>query len=161
MPYETSGSENLKRIAQEREFLHRNHKSSRPLSLNYEYIGLKGEAKFAEEFGMLVDTNARPAGDKGTDFSSVIGSIDIKTARKAWNLIVEEGKVLSEVYVLAKYTDQTDEIELLGWEYKDKILNSPKIDFGYGIINHYISSKKLKPMSHLKNAIFNKQQKLF
>jgi hypothetical protein len=149
----------LKKIAAQRENLHKNHASSRPLSKNYEYLGLKGEAKFAEEFGIPMDNKLRPEGDGGRDFPSVLGNIDVKTARKAFNLLVEVGKVVSDVYVLAKYTDETDEAELLGWEYKDKILKAPTKDFGYGIINHYISKNELIPISHLKDIVLNKQER--
>ena len=101
----------LKKIAAQRENLHKNHASSRPLSKNYEYLGLKGEAKFSEEFEIPMDNKLRPSGDGGRDFPSVLGNIDVKTARKAFNLLVEVGKVVSDVYVLAKYTDKTDEVE--------------------------------------------------
>lgn len=143
----------LQEIANDRETLHKYHKSSRPLSKNYEYVGLKGEDQFAKEFGFKIDKKLRPSGDNGKDFEANIGIIDVKTARKAFNLIVEEGKVISDVYVLAKYTDNTDTVELLGWEYKKEILKAPTRDFGYGIINHYIPKNNLKSIKSLKNIL--------
>ena len=145
----------LRRIASEREELHKNHATSRPLSKDYEYIGLKGEDKFAEEFGMDIDRELRPEGDGGKDFPSHLGIVDVKTARKAYNLIVEEKKVVSDIYVLAKYTDETDEVELLGWAYKNEVLEAPVRDFGYGIINHYIPKQELKHIQELKDIILN------
>ena len=145
---------NLRKLASERERLHKNHESSRPLSKDYEYIGLKGEEKFAEEFSMEIDEKLRPEGDGGRDFPSHIGIVDVKTARTAYNLIVEEGKVVSDIYVLAKYIDDTDKAELLGWAYKREVLDAPVRDFGYGIINHYISKDELYPIQSLKHMLF-------
>ena len=146
----------LRKIASDRERLHENHASSRPLSKDYEYIGLKGEEKFAEEFNMELDEQLRPEGDGGRDFPSHLGIIDVKTARKAYNLIVEEGKTVSDIYILAQYTDETDKAELLGWAYKYEVLDAPTRDFGYGIINHYIPKQNLRWIQTLKNIIFNK-----
>ena len=143
----------LKKIAEEREVLHKNHTSSRPLSKNYEYIGLKGEAQFSEEFGINLDLELRPGGDKGSDFSTKLGSIDVKTARKAYNLIVEKNKVDADIYVLAQYSDSNDKAILLGWAVKNQVLDAPAKDFGYNIINHYIPKSKLMPMDSLKNFI--------
>ena len=143
----------LQQIANDREVLHKHHESSRPLSKNYEYVGLKGESQFAEEFGFEIDRKLRPSGDNGKDFETIIGIIDVKTARNAFNLIVEEGKVISDVYILAKYIDDTDTVELLGWEYKKEILKAPTRDFGYGIVNHYIPKNNLKSIESLKNLL--------
>ena len=143
----------LKKVAEEREAIHRNHTSSRPLSKNYEYIGLKGEAQFSKEFGLDLDVKLRPGGDKGSDFLTTLGSIDVKTARKAYNLIVEKNKVDADIYVLAQYDDSIDKAILLGWAIKDQVLDAPAKDFGYNIINHYIPKSKLMPMDSLKNFI--------
>ena len=143
----------LKKIAEEREAIHKDHTSSRPLSENYEYIGLKGEAQFSEEFGMDLDIKLRPGGDKGSDFSTILGSIDVKTARKAYNLIVEKNKVDADIYVLAQYDDSADKAILLGWAIKDQVLGAPAKDFGYNIVNHYIPKSKLMPIGSLKKFI--------
>jgi len=145
--------DNIRKMAADREELHKNHASSRPLSKDYEYIGLKGEEKFAEEFSLALDKELKPGGDKGHDFSSSIGAIDVKTARKAYNLIVEEGKVRADVYVLAQYEDSSDSVKLLGWASKDEVLKAPKKDFGYGIINHYIPKHDLHHMDFLRLQI--------
>ena len=144
----------LRKMASERERLHKHLKSSRPLSKDYEYIGLKGEEKFAEEFNMEIDHKLRPEGDGGKDFPSNFGIIDVKTARKAYNLIVEQGKVVSDIYILAKYKDLTDNAELLGWAYKNEVLDAPCKDFGYGIINHYIPKENLYLIQSLKDILF-------
>lgn len=140
----------IKKIAKEREEVHKNHASSRPLSEGYERLGLVGEYQFAKEFGFEVDEHLRPEGDGGKDFPSSLGTIDVKTARKAFNLIVEEGHVESDIYVLAQYHDNTDSANLLGWAYKEEVLAAPTKDFGYGVINHYIPKKKLYKMESLQ-----------
>lgn len=143
----------IKRIAEERENIHENHASSRPLSEGYERIGLVGEYQFAKEFGFEVDEELRPEGDGGKDFPSKLGSIDVKTARKAFNLIVEENHVKSDIYVLAQYYDQNNKARLLGWAYKKEVLAAPTKDFGYGVINHYIPKEKLYKMTSLKRKL--------
>ena len=143
----------LRKIASDSENLHKDHESSRPLSKDYEYIGLKGEAQFAEEFGLEIDETLRPGGDSGTDFPTMFGRIDVKTARKAYNLLVEEDKVNADIYVLAMYRDYTDNVTLLGWAFKEEVLDAPKRDFGYGIINHYIPKDNLHPIESLKAII--------
>jgi hypothetical protein len=145
--------ERIKKHALDRENIHKNHKSSRPLSINYEYIGLLGEYQFAVEFGFDVDEELRPEGDRGKDFISPLGKIDVKTARKAYNLIVEVGKVDSDIFVLAQYFDESDKVKLLGWATREEVLDAPSKDFGYGIINHYIPKRGLKPISELKDAL--------
>ena len=143
----------IKRMAKDREEIHKDHTSSRPLSKGYERLGLVGEYQFAKEFGFNVDEELRPEGDGGKDFPSGLGSIDVKTARKAFNLIVEENHVKSDIYVLAQYFDEADKAKLLGWAYKKEVLAAPTKDFGYGVINHYIPKGKLYEMSALKRKL--------
>tara|TARA_B100000676_G_scaffold31174_1_gene29356 strand:+ start:355 stop:834 length:480 start_codon:yes stop_codon:yes gene_type:complete len=143
----------LKKIAKEREDVHQNHASSRPLSKDYEYIGLVGESEFANQFNFKLDQELRPSGDGGRDFNSPLGLIDVKTARKAFNLIVEEGKVDSDIYVLAQYHEKTESASLLGWAYKKEVLEAPRKDFGYKIINHYINKRNLRTIDSLKKLL--------
>ena len=143
----------LRKIAADRERLHKNHASSRPLSKDYEYIGLKGEEEFGKEFNLELDDKLRPEGDGGRDFPSKIGIIDVKTARKAYNLIVERDKVVSDVYVLAMYIDHEDSAKLLGWATSKEVLKAPAKDFGYCIINHYIPKNDLHSIEDLKKIL--------
>ena len=61
--------------------------------------------------------------------------------------------VRNDVETIAKYIDDTDTVELLGWEYKKEILKAPTRDFGYGIVNHYIPKNNLKSIESLKNLL--------
>lgn len=133
---------------------HKNHATSRPLSEDYELVGLLGELEFAKQTGVMIDLERRLDGDKGIDFVvSVNLSVDVKTARKAYNLIHEEGKAIADVYVLAQYDDTSGKTKLLGWEFGSVLKSAPVKDFGYGIKNHYISKENLRPMSSLINRI--------
>lgn len=141
----------IRTIANQRVSLHAQHSSCRPLSEDYEYVGLLGEVRFAETLNLSVDLSTRPKGDNGIDFYTPIGTIDVKTARKAYNLIVEKGKVFADIYVLAQYAD--DKVAFLGWEHGDEIKQCPTRDFGYGIINHYKPVSQLKHMMLLKGML--------
>jgi len=137
-------------IANRRHQLHKNHASSRPLSKDYEKVGLSGEVAFWHLTGVRPDFTDRPKGDKGIDFVLDDGrTVDVKTARKAFNLIHEVGKPFADIYVLAQYNDGTMKATLIGWEYGKTLSKAPKKDFGYGIINHYISRNDLKDIESL------------
>lgn len=144
----------VKREAEERHNSHANHKSSRPLSEEYELVGLLGELEFARATGFMPDLERRLDGDKGIDFIVPVKlSVDVKTARKAFNLIHEEGKPFADLYVLAQYDDATNETKLIGWEFGSVLKKAPIKDFGYGIRNHYIPAENLKPMNALIGRI--------
>ena len=143
---------NREDLAAKRHRLHEGQKSSRPLSRDYELVGLAGEYAFAEAYGLSVDETERPGGDSGSDFVVNGITIDIKTARKAYNLIVEEGKIKADIYVLAQYEGDTD-ATLLGWATRRQVSMAPTKDFGYGINNHYISKGLLSPMPGLKRLL--------
>lgn len=136
--------------AQRRHESHANHKSSRPLSDGYEEVGLLGELAFAMATGVMPDLQRRLDGDKGIDFILPVRlSVDVKTARKAFNLIHEQGKPFADIYVLARYNDDGGNVTLLGWEFGSVLKAAPVKDFGYGIMSHYIPSEKLRPMDTL------------
>jgi len=56
-------------VAKRREHLHRNHKSSRPLSKDYQKIGLAGEIECSRWTGIPWDHSDRPGGDGGKEIS--------------------------------------------------------------------------------------------
>ena len=141
----------VKAEAEERHKAHEGQSSSRPLSEKYEEVGLLGELEFAKQTGYMLDMERRLSGDKGVDFVvSVKMTVDVKTARKPGNLIHEQGKTFADIYVLAGYNEDGS-VELIGWEFGSTLLRAPVKDFGYGILNHYIPAKQLKPMSSLIN----------
>ncbi len=144
----------LRDEAEDRHQSHKDHASSRPLSKDYELIGLLGEAKFGELSGLMPDLERKLGGDKGIDFVVPLRfSVDVKTARKAFHLIHEQGKPVADIYVLASYDDDTKKASLIGWEWGARLKQAPVRDFGYGIMNHYIRADQLKPMSELKKRM--------
>lgn len=138
-------------IARKRSEIHNKHSSQRKLSKDYDLVGLSGERQFSMEFGGELDVTIKAEGDSGIDFTSDgVGTVDVKTYRKAYNLLREERKEHATVLVLAQYNEANHGAELLGWEYSESLLDCPKKDFGYGVVNHYKHASKLKPIAELK-----------
>lgn len=152
---------NLETLAQDRERIHLNHASSRPLSEGYEKVGISGELALAKFVGREPDLSLRPGGDGGKDQAvrllingkRQLVTVDVKAARKPGNLIVEQGKVDAQVYILGRYDDETEETHLLGWATGVEMKNAPTRDFGYGVVNHYIPRAKIRPMDRLKSML--------
>jgi len=146
----------LRKEASARERLHQYHESSRPLSPKYEYVGLMGEYLFADTYKQPRDRTLRPQGDGGWDFFFPgFGGVDVKTARKPWNLLVEEGHLLLErtIYVQCGYSDATDSAYFVGWAYGWDF-DPPVRRFGDSPIwNHWLPRKWLQPMAHLPKAL--------
>lgn len=140
--------------ANARHELHADHPSHRPLSDGYELVGLIGEAEFARVFKLPLDLNRRPNGDGRVDFIVPFRiTVDVKTARKANNLIEEQGKVSCDIYVLAEYFDEDKRADLLGWEKGEVLARAPVRDFGKGILNHYIPRERLRPIPDLLKRV--------
>lgn len=136
--------------------LHAGQKSNRPLSEGYELVGLVGQIEFARVYHQPVDFERRPAGDGGIDFTVPLAfTVDVKCARTPNNLLVEEGKISADLYVLAEYLESEHRAKLLGWEYGLIVAKAPKKDFGYGVINHYIARGKLRDMDELGRRIMH------
>jgi len=140
-------------VAESRTRVHLGHRSTRPLSDAYDLVGAAGEVAFAEEFGLEVDAEERPAGDHGIDFQTPAGTIDVKTYRKPHHLLREVDKPHADILVLAGFDDATGEAELIGWEWDTEMVKCPRKDFGYGILNHYKLADELKPISELHELI--------
>lgn len=137
-------------LVESRTSIHTNHKSQRILSKDHDKVGLSGEFAFGEFSGLWPDTRSLEGGDCGVDFTVGLGfTVDVKTYRKPGNLIHEQGKPFADIFVLAKYDDETGKSELLGWEWGAILKKAPVRDFGYGVINHYIPAKDLRPMETL------------
>tara|TARA_R100000781_G_C4059750_1_gene120592 strand:- start:424 stop:867 length:444 start_codon:yes stop_codon:yes gene_type:complete len=142
-------NQNIVRIAEQRSNTHIGHASQRILSDDYNLIGVCGEDAFAKEFNLEVDDSIKPSGDNGTDFVLNLGfSIDVKTAKLPYNLLLEVGKPVADIYVLADYNN--GDTKLIGWEWGLRLSQAPTKDFGYGVINHYIPAGNLRPMEELK-----------
>ena len=140
--------------AERRALLHVDSPGRRPLSENYELVGLAGEAEFATAYGLPLNLRRKPGGDGGVDFIIPLAfTVDVKCFRNPENLIQEEGKVVADIYVLAEYSDDDRRAVLLGWEYGANLARAPVRDFGRGIVNHHIHRDKLRRMGELGRRI--------
>jgi hypothetical protein len=144
----------IAKYADARAALHAGHASSRPLSEDYENVGLAGEFAFGRFCGQMPDLSERPAGDQGVDFViPLLYTVDVKTARKANNLIHEASKPLTaDIYVLAEHSG--DDARLLGWAWRSTLAAAPVKDFGHGIDNRYIPRENLRAMEELGQRIW-------
>ena len=131
-------------------------------------IGIIGEKKFGNKYNLKVDIGIRPKGDKHIDFKvsimcngiEYIKTIDVKTAQKAFNLLVKEQdiKKCADILVLAEYIND-DQINLVGWESKKEMQIMPKKIFSsLGYINHYKHRTKLRSMNRLDLLLKNCKQ---
>jgi len=120
-------------------------------------IGIKGELAFAEFSGLQPDLDIKPEGDNGVDFNFKVGSrcltIDVKTARKPYNLLLKESeaKRCADIIVLAGIKENT--VWFIGWEHKSLMLLMNRKTFGYKIMNYYRAASQLRTMDQLKNLI--------
>jgi hypothetical protein len=139
----------LREEAAQRHSLHQGQQSHRPLSVDYEYISLLGEERFAQEFGIARDRRLHVTGDAGWDFDLGFAKVDVKTARRPNNIIVEVGKLRDAmIYCQAKYDDQKDTAALLGWAFGWELSRDTK-DFGYGVYNHWLPRAQFRSMQSL------------
>jgi hypothetical protein len=133
-------------------------------------IGLYGERQFGIEFGLPVDVSIRPTGDRHIDFyaqtaAKVVKTVDVKTARLAYNLLVKEWEMgdAADILVLCGFDGDplgSHSQNLIGWEEKAEMAKCPVRDFGYGIPNYHKRRSVLKPMSALKDILGVRRQPL-
>jgi len=132
--------------------LHRNHGSSRPLSAGYELRGVFGELAFYRITGLEMDLRLLPSGDGRTDFEpgNGVGTIDVKAANKAYNLLRECDKLHADILVLAQVHEDPVIVEFLGWEYDAEMVTCPVKQFhDDGPMNHYKHRSQLRHMPEL------------
>ena len=104
------------------------------------------------------DRKPRPYGDKGIDFHTPWGTLDVKTARKPKNLLVKKQEIgrVADVLVQAGWNEKLQGVELLGWYIGQDMrdlqgLQEPK-DFGYGIINYFVPASQLHAMELMDDS---------
>lgn len=120
-------------------------------------IGVKGEMAFAKIFGLEMDEEVRPDGDKSVDFVLQYPArdltIDVKTARKPIYLFLKkkDAPTAADILVLAGIVDNT--VKFIGWEKRSIITAAPTKDFGYGIVNYYKHNTELRPMETLDELL--------
>jgi len=119
-----------------------------------DHIGVVCERAFAERYGLSINEKILAEGDDHYDFLIRHGTLDVKGAQKAYNLLVKEWEIdrCADFLVLARW-EPGDIVTFLGWEKKETMQRQPKKDFGRGIVNHYLSRHKLRPMSDLEQYL--------
>lgn len=144
--------------------LHKDRKSSRPLSKDYELVGLAGEAALAKFAGSALDLSLRPGGDKGKDATITLMTdsgprtftVDVKTARKPANILVEVGKVRADIFIIAQYYEMTGTASLLAWQWGSVIKRIPPRDVGgFGVLSHAQRTRDARKMEELAERLVN------
>ncbi len=120
-------------------------------------IGAAGEVAFAKAFGFQADSSSKPGGDCGIDFGTSINgvplTIDVKTYRQPYHLLVKVSEIrnCADILVLAHYDHGM--VSILGWEHKFMMRRSPTHDFGRGIVSHFRLRHQLRPIDHLVDLL--------
>lgn len=123
-------------------------------------IGIAGEIEFGRQFDLEVDFSARPGGDNGIDFTTPLGTIDVKTFKRPFNLPVPVNTTKSKVadiLVLAGCDDDYS-VTLIGWTFSGGYEQWPVIDFGFNCPNYCRSANLLRPIAELRE-LMNKAPK--
>lgn len=122
-------------------------------------IGVAGELAFATRYNLKIDDSIRPDGDNHIDFAIMYNgrkiTFDVKTAKKAYNLLIKEWEIdiCADVLILAEYND--GDIRFLGWESRTEMKKQPtKIFSSLGINNYYKHRDRLNAMDRL-DKFFN------
>lgn len=147
----------IEAAAKDREARHGSKWGRRNLATeNPDKIGLMGEAEFSRLSGIALDLE-RKDGDKGKDFETPLGLIDIKTfTRPHLGLLVEKGKTRADIFICAGYIPALQAAFLDGWCYKGEILEGKTRDFGgHGIVSHHLPPEALHPISVLLDNLRN------
>lgn len=143
----------LRAIAEERERGHIGHRFGDRWKPNATYIGLIGEAEFARQTGLNVDLSWRPGGDQGVDFSTSVGTVDVKTAEFPKYLFLKTtAEHFAEIYVLARYVPYVETAELIGYATLDELQAAPLVTTDY-CVNHAIPAHRLHDIRQLLHVI--------
>jgi hypothetical protein len=133
-------------------------------------IGICGEIAFAERYQLEVDKSIRPYGDNHIDFKMIFTkgifkgkefTIDIKTAKKPYNLLIKEWEIdkCATLLILSKFISK-NEIDLLGWDFRKNMAKQPKKIFApkLGIVNFYKHFSELESIYKLDIIMKNSKQ---
>ena len=150
----------LRDIADTRARIHATDKSSRPMSDNYELVGLLGQREFSIRSGLPMDVSIRHEGDGGLNFRTRTGTtIHVSTARSPVHLLCEADKPAADIHVLAKVNDTLTGATLLGWEYDRIMRMCPKRKMiSTGPWNHVMLARDLRPVDDLLALIREQEQ---
>jgi len=139
-----------------RKDLHNPVKQQNSLLEDKDPMGMLGEMAFALITGHAVDLEQRIEGDDGYDFIVPLKfTVDVKTTlktNKSHNLMVKEGDVHADIYVLAMV--ENDIPDFVGWAWGKQVKAAPTKDFRAGYQSHYIAIDSLYPMSQFYERLY-------
>lgn len=147
--------EELKELADLRHRRHRGQSTSRPLSEDYELVGIMAEEAFAWRFGLSSEQVERDlvGGDGGVDFVMEDGTtIDVKASAKPNNLLLEDKEWKdgpADIIVQSGVDVESRRVSLLGWEYGKDMLHRPSRPFNTPYPCHYQRIEDCRPMVDL------------
>lgn len=126
-------------------------------------IGIAGEIAFGKIYNLKPDLTIKPLGDDHIDFKikingGRIATIDVKTAQKAYNLLIKKWEIekCADVLVLAQYLE--GKINFIGWTTRHIMSIQPtKVFSSLGIENYYLHRDNLNQMETL-DRFFAKHQ---
>ena len=146
----------LEALAARRTALHADRaESSRPLSDDFEEIGLAGEVAFGTFSGVCPDFSDRPNGDDGYDFKvPLLYRVEVKSTKPGRNLIHREDKPLAaDIYVLAEVDG--DRTTLVGWCWRKTLAEAEvRILAAGGFPSLFVARENLRPMSELEERLW-------
>ena len=124
--------------------------------------GALGELLFARTYNFPIDLQTRRVdgkvvGDRGLDFPTPVGIINVKTFNKPYNLLVKKKEINNPVDIYVLVRDNGDgTASFVGWEYTSVMKDCPFGDIGgYGLVSYYKAAEKLHPMKEFDALLAN------
>lgn len=146
----------IETLAARRTALHADRaESSRPLSDDFDEIGLAGEVAFGTFSGLCPDFSDRPKGDDGYDFKvPLLYRVEVRSTKPGRNLIHREDKPLAaDIYVLAEVDG--DRTTLVGWCWRKTLAEAEvRVLQDGGPPSHFVPRNALRPMGELEERLW-------
>lgn len=146
----------IETLAARRTALHADRaESSRPLSDDFDEIGLAGEVAFGTFSGLCPDFSDRPKGDDGYDFKvPLLYRVEVRSTKPGRNLIHREDKPLAaDIYVLAEVDG--DRTTLVGWCWRKTLAEAEvRVLQDGGPPSHFVPRSALRPMGELEERLW-------
>jgi len=105
-----------RQVAEQRQTQGRKPGSTLLLRNDTDWFGILGELAFARRFDLPVRFKDEPLGDKGIDFITPGGTVDVKTGQVGYTdfFVPASNALRADLYVVARYGERQG-VELAGW----------------------------------------------
>lgn len=129
--------------------------------LREDIVGAAGELAFARCTGYAVEARILAGGDNGIDFHTALGTVDVKTFMKPYNLLVlpKDIEHIADFIFLGQYFTDTKAATLIGYATRDEIVGASQKDFGYGA-SYFIPAARLHPVKEFITRLREAETKL-